>query len=234
MNTGHIAAGIKPARELLETCNLFYAKNTRKLFSLSPDKFDVEFKKHSMGEDYLATYKYAINNAQYDFLLVDQAFFQFSCIDDSGRNLIKVRYAYFPAPLRVQSYVDFLKNLGFDYDECGEEFYFDYEQALSEAKIKTAVIPIRYDFDIEQYVEMKHPMSHIHVGHESDVRIPCSCVISPVAFVGFVLRHSYWKTWKLAMDDVSFYEKYCRLKLECAALDHQGFSRKERVDFFIS
>ncbi|MCQ6274738.1 DUF2290 domain-containing protein [Bacillus sp. V3B] len=87
-------------------------------------------------------------------------------------------------------------------------FYRDYEQLISEAKISNSVTLIRYDYNPKQYISIIYPTSHLHIGHENQERIPMTMVLSLQAFVGFVIRHIYYKKWKKAMSHTDFLELY--------------------------
>ena len=232
MNLGKLASHINQAEDLLKLSKLFYAKNTRTKSTLFSNKFSVEFKGLSSEKDYLKTYKYAISNGQYDFLLNDRSFIQFSC--DKEQSLIhKIRYAYYQVPLDIPTYEEFLQIQGLDYAECGENMYSYYEQELDESSLKKSITPIRYDYDVTEYVELDHALSHIHIGHDNDIRIPISHILSPLAFVAFIIRHSYWEVWKKSMRDTRFSNLYFKAKPECSMIDKSYFSSQERKDLYL-
>lgn len=53
--------------------------------------------------------------------------------------------------------------------------------------------PLRFDFnaDIERYVDVDHPYSHLTLGQYENCRIPVCSPVSPLAFGGFILRNFY-------------------------------------------
>lgn len=137
----------------------------------------------------------------YDFVLKDDSFFQFTYSDSPCKNL---RFAYYENPFTYASYPDFLQfELELSYEECGDIFLQDYEQYVSEAKIKNMVIPFRYDFDEDQkrYKELIHTGSHIHIGHNNEIRFPTKQLLTPLGFSIFVLRNKYPLEYKSALND---------------------------------
>jgi hypothetical protein len=55
--------------------------------------------------------------------------------------------------------------------------------------------PVRVDNHPEQYHASYHPMTHIHIGHDNESRIPLKKIMTPYAFAGFILATFYPKEW---------------------------------------
>jgi len=53
--------------------------------------------------------------------------------------------------------------------------------------------PVRFDFsdDIQKFVEVHHPYSHLTLGQYKNCRIPVCSPVSPFTFIGFILRNFY-------------------------------------------
>ncbi|MBM7113869.1 DUF2290 domain-containing protein [Archangium primigenium] len=142
---------------------------------------------------YAGAYRFLVQEKLFDFQLIDGALFLFRAGVENGQELIS--FSYYEAPFAAPSYEEFLRENGLDQSDVGDAFMDDYEQVLAEAGLKSAVTPIRYDYDPSAYREGSHPASHLHIGHENDIRIGTDRIFTPLAFVAFVLRQSYCKKW---------------------------------------
>lgn len=203
MNLTMMQEGFRKSKRILTTCNLFQSENYAKRLIFTPSKFSRYFfqASHNLEQDgdYRKLYQLAIANKDYDILLKDYSFFQFSCESDVNNKIVKYRYAYYEAPSEFPTYEEFLNELGFSYEECGEDFFSDYEQVVDEAKIKNTVTPLRYDYDENLHEPPVHSISHLHLGFQNEIRVPIKYILTPHAFVSFVIRHIYWKQWKKAL-----------------------------------
>lgn len=222
------------AKKLLRDMNFLYSENKQKSLNFSNENFSKEFKKASLKSDYSNCYKVARDNQDYNLLLEDNSFFQFGYTQNSDGKLIELRYSYYEAPAYVESYEDFLIKMEFDYKEIGDALYEEYQQYISETNLKNHVTSIRYDFNIDQRVEGIHPTSHLHIGQDNDIRLPMSFLMTPLTFVSFVIRHSYWKKWKIALNDSSNHELYLRTHSNNISLAEEYFSEIERSDPYLS
>jgi len=229
MNIGAIADGVNKAKKLLRLANIDFKINKSKETNYLINKFSDEFFKMTKGINYDETCKTALENADYDILLSDYSFFQFSC----SKNVNNIRYAFYEHPRDIKSYEKFVRDIGFSLKETGEELYDEYEQYVDEARLKKSITPIRYDYNIDLYEELKHPSSHFHVGFENEIRIPVSNIITPQAFLGFIIRHIYRDKWIKALDNGRFYNYYERIKNSCSELDENYFTQEEKKLFYL-
>lgn len=200
-------------------------------------KFSSEFISVSQEEEYEKIYKIAIEKGDYDFLLKDDSFFQFSCeLNNSNGKLTKLRYAYYQNPRAYPTYEEFLKDIfNTEIEQCGEIFQFEYEQMIAEAKINRGVCPIRYDYDYELYQGMYHSISHIHIGHNNEVRIAVNKMLTPEKFALFVLRNIYYDVWmECYKNNVKFQQRCLTSKQRCEALVEEYFSKEENKQLFLS
>ncbi|MCW1940889.1 DUF2290 domain-containing protein [Bacillus anthracis] len=236
MNNGAIVDGIRRARKLLERAGIEFSLNTGRPDSLiTPSKFSEDFIMVSQDEDYDKIHKTALENADYDILISDYSFFQFS-LDAAG----VIRYAYYQSARKVPTYDEFLKANDLSKDESYAEgerlFSAEYDQLVSEAKLNNSVTPVRYDYNEEQYDGILHPISHLHVGHENEIRIPLNMVLTPQAFIAFILRHIYYEKWKTAVqNDPEFLNEYLVFKNSCLAIsDSEKFNIDEKKDLHLA
>lgn len=73
------------------------------------------------------------------------------------------------------------------------EFYLD-DLAFADIVAKNIVtFPVRFDYcsDVERFVEIDHPYSHLTLGQFKNCRIPVCSPVGPLAFGTFILRNFY-------------------------------------------
>ena len=236
MNLAMMEEGFRKAKKILKVCNLFYIENYTRTLMFKPSKFSSDFfeasKDMDHNGDYRKLYQVAITNKDYDILLEDYSFFQFSC-ESNSNNEVKYRYAYYEVPSEFPTYEEFLNENSFSYMDCGEGFRQDYEQVIDEAKLKNAVTPVRYDYDESLHEPPVHSTSHLHLGFQNEIRIPSKYLLTPHAFVAFIVRHIYWRRWKTLMNDNKFCSIYY-VKGECHYLNKTLFTSDEEKDFYIT
>lgn len=78
-----------------------------------------------------------------------------------------------------------------------EKDYSDYVD--TETTIKTAT-PIRLDIHPTQYHATHHPVTHMHLGHENESRLPVKKIMTPDAFSSFIIATFYPDKWKLLLN----------------------------------
>lgn len=219
---------LNDAKAILKEAELFKDYNKTREQTLSIRKFSESFIRISQSNDYEKIYKVAMENLDYDFVLVDDSFFQFSCIHNEGSfNKATIRYAYYENPRSYMTYEEFLSTNEIE-EEGGESFLDYYEQEKAEASLKNSVAPFRYDYDYIHYEAIHHPVSHMHIGHNNNVRVPLNKIITPAIFVVFVLRNVYLKEWKQAFDKERFRHLCLSAKNSCQDLDIDYFTEDEK------
>ncbi|WP_094607176.1 hypothetical protein SPSIL_058190 [Sporomusa silvacetica DSM 10669] len=234
MKSAAIFDAMNEVKKMLQSIELLKKENTTRPRSLTYSKFSEEFIKMSQDGEYEKIYQSAMKNADYDFVLKDDSFFQLSCDTISGSDdTIYIRYAYYPNPRYYCSYEQFLKTHGLSYEECDDSFLIYYEQEIAEARLKSAVTPIRYEYDLHKYVPEIHPISHLHIGHEEDMRIALSKIMIPQKFVSFVIRAFYYKKWKNAMQANDLYKEICRNAKHKCSLVPKDFFHNEKMFLYL-
>ncbi len=129
----------------------------------------------------------------YDFQLVDNSLLQFR-IDSF--HPIKVGYAYYECPYKCSSYIEFVSESGFRPKVVGDSFTKEYEDYVASCEKKDSITPLRYDYDISTYEEGRHPVSHVHFGFASNVRIGTQKIlVKPLSFLLFLIRQYYPNDW---------------------------------------
>lgn len=66
--------------------------------------------------------------------------------------------------------------------------------------LKEYVMPVRYDIDYRGYKEGLHPLGHFHFGLNDACRMATRRILSPAAFVCFILRHFYDGAWAIHLE----------------------------------
>lgn len=235
ISKGRIFEDYRKAKTLLKKLEIEFYEELEKAKSLKKDDFSQEFIKASYKSDYKDIYKIARDNSDYNLLInSDGAIFQFGYAENERNQICDLRYAYYESPSEQISYEDFLILFDLDIQECGYELMEEYTQYISESELKTSVTPIRYDYSVEQYSELIHPVSHVHIGQLNEIRIPTSFIMTPLNFVAFVLRHIYWNKWRLYMENDELREHYLNSYSSTTTISSQNFSLEEKRDIFLN
>lgn len=163
---------------------------------------------------YIEVYNSLNKTKSYNLKMIDGALIQMIYSFDN-RALTKHRLAFFPSPT-----LDEFQNNSELYEN--DEIYAD----MIDRNVVT--VPIRFDYDPENFIVKEHPKSHLTIGQYKNCRIPISSPLSPNMFMDFILRNFYNTAHKKFSDDLEF-DKYpifgdCIDDLECGLL--HLFTRK--------
>lgn len=181
----------------LKSFNLLKMKGIKNLIK---NGVSDEFKKASLSNKYYEAYKVGLENYDFDFLLKDESYFQFQYINKEG--VLEIRYAYFQNPFEYLTYEEYLANeidleeIEESIESIGNIFEVEYNQFLNEQELSSNYSTIRYDSDFKNYKPILHSVSHIHIGHLNNIRIPLDKILSPLRFVLFTIKHIYYHNWK--------------------------------------
>lgn len=133
----------------------------------------------------------AIKHYWFDLKLLDESFFIFQ---ENTPKRGDFRFAFYECPYHPKlSFDDYCKSSDDDSSELVE--YLEAEYELLAIQKKETVTPIRYEYCEKDFTPSLHPVSHIHFGSNSEVRVGSFHVLTPVAFFLFVIRQCYPKTW---------------------------------------
>ena len=201
MNEGAFRSSLDEARTLLNQLGFLKSSGVKSIYR---DGVSDEFKKASQQENYFRLYNTGLENFDYDILMYDESFLQFSYDGIDGNDIPLLRFAFFQNPqlfITYEQYIDHLKKESYiDEDEnlesLGVSFEEEYSQYLNEQQVNTSNTSIRFDTDSESHIPLVHSTSHFHFGHVTNVRVPCCSVISPLGFVLFIIKHIYYNDWK--------------------------------------
>jgi hypothetical protein len=140
--------------------------------------------------DYFDQWKKITNNNLSHIQLADLSFFTFSIINN------KPSYGYYPCPLEIGSFKDFLISNELEATKKNlTENIEKYDLAIETASLRTHVTPIRYDFDSKSYIAGLHPVAHLHIGFDNEIRIATRREFTPVTFILFIIRQIYPENW---------------------------------------
>jgi hypothetical protein len=144
---------------------------------------------------YLEQWRQLLANGWYSYRLEDHSLLLF--LDGPSFS-----FSYIECPVPALSIRDFAAGLGVG--GGGREAYssdvqMEYELYLDTLEEKSHVTPMRLDHDPVGFDELSHPLSHIHIGLDNQIRIGTSRIWSPTSFVLFVLRQRYPDNWRILL-----------------------------------
>lgn len=144
------------------------------------------------NKNILDNWKSLIADNKYIFMLSDSSLLNFKF----DENYKKISFTFFECPYNCPTYKEYLieNNLeeGFE-DKIMYDYYESYILQCSQKEHPTI---IRYDFDIDSYFEGLHPVSHMHIGFNNQIRLGVKKILYPKSFISFILRQNYPTHWK--------------------------------------
>lgn len=140
---------------------------------------------------YAEIYSILEKGKNYNIRMIDGALIQLMYSFDSTGKLRKYRLAFFPSP----NLEEFQNNSEL-YE--ADEIYAD----MIDKNIVT--IPIRFDYDPENFKAKEHPCSHLTLGQYKNCRIPLIAPLTPNIFMDFILRNFYNTAQKKYADELNF------------------------------
>lgn len=132
---------------------------------------------------YEVIYKELESNDGYHIKLPDGGLLIFQYTFDSEGTLAKHRLCYFPS--FVLPTIEEAPHL-YENDELYGDVILN----------KLVRFPIRFDYDPRAHIEVEHPKSHLTLGQFENCRIPVDGAVSPNAFVMFLLRNFYSRSYR--------------------------------------
>jgi hypothetical protein len=216
-----------------------YAKAVRidQIFSdPSSLKASDEFKEIALSSTatYEEVYLYGLSGGQYNILLADYSYLQFSRHDENS-----LRYAYYPNPFlgASQNAISDLAALRTFVDE-GVIDMDDFLHSVSEIRYTQHPPLVRYENATDQYKDLVHPCSHLHLGHHSENRWPVRRILTPGAFTLILLKHFYTNLWTNGASipagegEISLDEALIAAKQDCRILPDDLFSAQAARQFY--
>ena len=179
-----------------------YRERLRQLFRSAqfPVQTDAELShfvpnSHAIGQlrelSYFEQWKLATANKWYHVRMEDHSLFIFN--DAVG----SPSYSFLHAPIRADTMREFLKGKKLDITAANvRDNIEEYDLVLETAPLRSHVLPIRFDYDVSGYRPGVHPVAHLHIGLDNNLRIALSRRMSAQSFVLFVMRHLYPESWE--------------------------------------
>jgi len=236
MTESNFNVSFSKIEKTLKSFNLFKMKGIK---NLKNDGVTDEFKKASLGNNYYEAYKTGLENYDFDFLLDDESYFQFQFSIKEG--ILEVRYSFFQNPFEYLTYEQYLENeinleeIEESIESVGNLFEMEYNQFLNEQDLSSNYSTIRYDSDFKNYKPILHSVSHIHIGHLSNIRIPIDKILSPLRFVLFTIKHIYYHNWKEKLENDK--EELMLMLTDCVNgeqnLEKQYWHKEEKIELHL-
>jgi|SRR5690554_3813639 len=232
MNASQFNISLKDAISFIQEIGLFKSVGVKTV-----GQYSEEIKKISKTKNHREIYECAIKNLDYEILLTDDSIFQFSY------NAGELRYAFIQNPAKFVSKEDYLTYI-LTPDEINEIESVDdllelvneneYEQFLNEQELNSTSNILRYDASSLGYKPLIHPFSHIHIGLNSDFRIPVSILLTPLTFAKFCIKNTYYEIWKNAFTIIEdFPNRILQSKNLCNLLDNKQWSEIEKAELYL-
>ena len=193
MNEAAFLISIRDSEKVLKDLGLLKKKNYINSNQGTYKKYSDDFLKVARTGTYFDIYRCAMENDDYDFLLEDGSFFQFSY--DMEERKENIRMAYYPSSCNLEYREFLMEQFGIDELECGADYIELYQQYVIEQEPEN-VTPMRYDYNEKLYKEMIHSAAHFHIGYEENIRIPVEKRIKPVLFTKIAIEFYYYEKWK--------------------------------------
>lgn len=206
--------------------------HTVSIHSLSASE---SFKRAALRSDsYKQIYDAGIETQNFNFMMKDQSFFQFSEKEKEK----EARLAFYPNPYNFIGYKK-TEMVWLELYDKGDITQVELEQALSEEVINNDIPQIRYDLSLSQYNETYHPAAHFHIGFHTENRWPTKRVLSPFSFFLKILSLYYVDIWKKHGDDPEnktnkFDDIYRKELKQCGNLSEQYFKVKAQERLHIA
>lgn len=230
MTLEEIKAGIRKSWDYLKLCDVGQSfSNPAPLTASEAFKAVATSGTATYEEIYLT----GLREGDYNVSLFDYSFVQFGGTTDNT-----LRYAYYPNPF-LGSSVEAVSGLADlrEYVEEGVISMDEYLHAIADLRSTQHPPVFRYENSFDQYVDLRHPCSHFHLGHHADNRWPLSRVLTPQAFTLLIIKHFYSAHWAscpkmvVGANEVSADELLITERQNCRILADEFFSDAAKRQF---
>jgi hypothetical protein len=178
-----IAVGLS-VRQKFPSCN-----------SIGRDSYEIAY--HGVRDlsivlrnvEYAEVYQELDGSENYNVKMIDGALIQLLYTYKSFI-LSSHRLAFFPSP--------------FLYDFQNEPEIYEEDEIYADIIAKNILpVPVRFDYDPENYQELDHPKCHLTLGQFKNCRIPVCSPITPSVFIAFILRSFYNTAFRKFTDELN-------------------------------
>jgi len=140
--------------------------------------------------EYTEVYQELDNSENYNVKMIDGALLQL-LYTYKNSNLSSHRLAFFPSP--------------FLHDFQNEPEIYEEDEIYADIIAKNILpVPVRFDYDPDNYEELDHPKCHLTLGQFKNCRIPVCSPITPSVFIAFMLHSFYNTAFKKFTYDLNF------------------------------
>ncbi|MER8528986.1 DUF2290 domain-containing protein [Mesorhizobium sp. M0814] len=231
MNRHDVQTGISQAWKIVDELGLGLTISDPTPLGVNDEFRDICLKSNA---PYVDIYELGLKISHYNFSLTDYSYFQFSWSSEDN-----VRYAFYPNPYlsgdsdAVAKAAKWQELLGAGLISH-EEFLAYLRHRPPDARIPL----IRYENAPAQYSRFNHPCSHMHIGRHDDNRWAVDRLLTPQAFVLFIVKQYYGSTWRaLANEDEENGNELetllIKAKQESRQIGDDFFLQAERRSFFL-
>ena len=132
---------------------------------------------------YIEQWEKSMSERLFNIKLADHSLIIFQESDSS------YSYSYLQSPIKAPTFEEFLLAKGIEnISRNRNEFQDDFELAILSSSKKDNITPIRYDYDPQGYNKGSHPIGHIHIGLDNQVRIGFNRKMNKVSFLLFLIK----------------------------------------------
>jgi hypothetical protein len=185
MTSQEFDANIRASRHFLTECGLMRGTTALQSHSASD-----EFVKLVLTADtpYREVFLCGLRNSDYNFLLNDFAFLQFTFFSKKH-----YRFAYYPNPFVSDQAL--IQELDAALNSA-EITYEDYSEFVAQQPYEITKPPIRFELDNDAYVRLCHPAAHFHIGNFIENRWPVYRELTPRSFCLLIVKLYYSENWQ--------------------------------------
>ena len=193
MTKNQILSSIKKSSALLDDIGLLNSFVNAHTLDVNDAFMKISFNHESKYEEIYLT---GLEQQNYNFILNDYSYFQFSFREQEDRRngwtKPYARYAFYPNPFEqneggLEEIYRMYKDEEIDFEE--------YSQAISEYKPLLKRLPVRYDLSFRQFEKVYHPTSHFHFTLSENSRLASNKVFSPLVFTMMIMNTYYLDEW---------------------------------------
>ncbi|MCC8068182.1 MAG: DUF2290 domain-containing protein [Ruminococcus sp.] len=172
-------------------------------------------------------------NRDYTIRLADDSLIQYRKNND-----LKYSYIYVQNPTKHPDFREFIsaefpEDRDYNLDELFGLYQEEYLNYLDTQKRNEKAIYMRLDVDPNTYYSSGHAYVHLHINLLSEIRIPFSLVISPLAFCTFVYKHVYSKKWNNFIMKSENNAYIPKIKDVLFDIPKDFWQDKDKIDLFI-
>jgi hypothetical protein len=224
MTARYFDANIRSTYHFLQECKL-----VRSAYVLKSKSASVEFRELALTPEasYRDLFLCGLRNSDYNFLLSDYSYFQFSFTEKQ-----RYRFGFYPNPFAGS------RSDPAELDELLQEgiiSFEEYSETLAGQPYEISKPLVRFDLDCGAYVRLTHPAAHLHVGMHNENRWPVCRCLTPRSFALLIVKLYYGNNWargKLQAEQNGFANRFDRYfvkeKAESQALGADLFHEHEK------